>query len=80
MHVPRLDVTFDRFRLRDADLVRQGAIFLRREYVTFQDQQGMDISGFLQDMFWEGVLGKCRVDKDDDDIRGPTEGTEHSGN
>ncbi|KAF5384764.1 hypothetical protein D9615_001054 [Tricholomella constricta] len=57
LHVPRLDVTFDRFRLQDAELVRQGAEFVRRRYVLLQEKEEMDVGDFLQDMLMQGILG-----------------------
>ncbi|RDB29187.1 hypothetical protein Hypma_016109 [Hypsizygus marmoreus] len=58
LHVPRLDVVFDQFRLQDAELVRQGATFVRREYEGLKNKQSADVSGFFWDMLWQGVLGQ----------------------
>ncbi|KAF8079169.1 hypothetical protein FPV67DRAFT_1467753 [Lyophyllum atratum] len=55
-HIPRLDVTFDRFRLRDAELVHQSAEFLARQYVRLETKEDMDVGGFVQDMFWAGIV------------------------
>jgi hypothetical protein len=50
LYVPRADVTFDRFRLQDAELVRQGWGWVRREYV---EHGGGDV---VKDAIWKAVL------------------------
>lgn len=50
LYVPRADVTFDRFRLQDAELVRQGWGWVRREYT---EHGGGDA---MRDAIWKAVL------------------------
>ncbi|KAG6901025.1 hypothetical protein C0995_002048 [Termitomyces sp. Mi166 len=57
IHSSRIDVTFDQFRLRDAELVSQSWEYVRRQYELLKEKKGMDIKGFVQDMLMMGVLG-----------------------
>ncbi|KAG5720367.1 hypothetical protein E4T56_gene21017 [Termitomyces sp. T112] len=55
LHSSRLDVTFDQFRLRDAELVRQSWEYLWRQYELLKDRKGMNMEGFVQDMLMAGI-------------------------
>ncbi|KAI0690720.1 hypothetical protein C8T65DRAFT_699918 [Cerioporus squamosus] len=52
LYITRVDVTFDSFRLRDAELLRQGFSLIRQKTMT----SGIDFS----DMFLDAVMHACR--------------------
>ncbi|RPD69397.1 hypothetical protein L226DRAFT_555218 [Lentinus tigrinus ALCF2SS1-7] len=52
LYVTRLDVTFDRFRLRDAELLKQGFSLVQEKSIT----SGIDWS----DVFFDAVMHACK--------------------
>jgi hypothetical protein len=54
-----VDVTFDRFRLRDAELIKEGIVAVRKQYVKFQHSDYfIDFAGFFQDMILDSFLSR----------------------
>ncbi|KAG6911260.1 hypothetical protein DXG01_002098 [Tephrocybe rancida] len=60
LHIPRIDVTFDRFRLRDAELVRQLCETTYRRYDALKESDDANIRGFVEDMMMSTILGDSR--------------------
>ncbi|KAF8913169.1 hypothetical protein CPB84DRAFT_1760521 [Gymnopilus junonius] len=52
LYVPQCDITFAEFRLRDAELLRQGATKIKEKYVDIETHY----PGILGDMKWEFFL------------------------
>ncbi|PPQ70734.1 hypothetical protein CVT26_014699 [Gymnopilus dilepis] len=60
LYVPQLDITFADFRLRDAELIRQGTTKIKEKYIDFETRH----RGLIQDITWdlliELVLSFCQ--------------------
>ncbi|KII94315.1 hypothetical protein PLICRDRAFT_153850 [Plicaturopsis crispa FD-325 SS-3] len=52
LHIPRADITFDDFRMRDAELVRQCGEMVARKF----NEGGKELTGFLWDVFLSALL------------------------
>lgn len=50
LYVTRSDITFDSFRIRDAELLAQGGMMLKRQYDTSRS------SGVLQGIGWDNFV------------------------
>jgi hypothetical protein len=60
IHIESFDVTFCDFRLRDAELLKQGATRLKQEHFELEKRHPGVIGDFAWDMFVHGVHDLCK--------------------
>ncbi|TFK42059.1 hypothetical protein BDQ12DRAFT_710376 [Crucibulum laeve] len=51
LHILRTDITYDEFRLRDAEMFKQSAMMARRQYITHKDD------GMYREVGWDTFMG-----------------------
>lgn len=57
LYVPRTDITFDDFRLRDSELLKQGGAMLKKQWDS--SRKGGVLQGLGWDSFFKAVLTFC---------------------